>query len=194
MWQEKSWHFSKAKYTKWSGLPIDVDDRCDHGSVFEKLVTFEDVDSGRRFLACSQKEVPKCNYVQWVDPKWPDALKLSLASIWSMHDEEKRQRLRKNVLNVEDYLKTLRGKKKIEDKLRLFMLDFSKIVAEKEHAISQLGSTQLVMVDLKEQIEKKKMAYNSITNIHQVFRANADKERDQAMKERDNLVEAREII
>ncbi|KAE8817476.1 putative CBL-interacting protein kinase 13 [Hordeum vulgare] len=122
---------------EWSGLATDANDRCDHGSLCEKLMAFQDVDCGRRFHACSQK--------------------LILATIWSMHDEEKRQRPRQNVLNAEENLKILREKEKIEDKLRSFKLDFAKIVAEKEHAISQLGRTQLAMIDLKEELEKKKM-------------------------------------
>ncbi|KAE8786825.1 Secologanin synthase [Hordeum vulgare] len=117
-------------WEEWSGLATNLDARCDHGSVCEKFMAFEDVDSGRRFLACSQK-----------------------------------------------------------------------VVDEKEHAIGQLGSTQLAMMDLKDELDKKKMADKSSTNIHQVFRAKVEnernqdmQERDQAMQERDNLVEERDHL
>ena len=58
---------------------------------------------------------------------------------------------------------------------------------EKEQAMSQLGNTQIALADLKEELEKKKSTKKSITNIHQVFRAKAEKERDQVMQERDQL-------
>ncbi|KAE8788756.1 putative CBL-interacting protein kinase 13 [Hordeum vulgare] len=171
---------------QWSGLATDLDARSNHGSVCEKLVALEDVDSGGSFLACSHKDVHKCNYVEWVDPEWPDALKMSLAHIWSMHAEETRQMLKPN---VEENLKILREEEKIEDKLRQYKFDFAKVVAEKEYAIGQLCSTQLVMMDIKEELEKNKMADKSNTNIHHIFRAKAEKERNQAMKERDQAMQ-----
>ncbi|XP_037462098.1 uncharacterized protein LOC119333227 [Triticum dicoccoides] len=124
---------------EWSGLATDLPSfRCGHGSLCEKNVAFESVDTGRRFLACAQKVL-----------------------------EEK--------------------KKKMENELRHFKLDFAKMVAEKEQAMSQLGSTQLTLTDLKEELEKKKIADKLVTNIHQVFRVKAEKERDQAVQERDDL-------
>ncbi|KAE8796704.1 secologanin synthase [Hordeum vulgare] len=87
------------------------------------------------------------------------------------------------------------------DSGRRFLASSHKVMAEKEHAIGQVGNTQLAMMDLKEDLEKKKMADKSSTNIHQVFRAKAEKERsqamkemDQAMQERDNLVEERDHL
>ena len=110
---------------------------------------------------------------------------MSLASIWTMYEEEKKQRLRQNVVSAEENLKVL--EKKMENELRHFKLDFAKMVTEKEQAMSQLGSTQLALTDLKEELEKKKMPDKSVTNIHQVFMVKAEKERDQAVQERDDL-------
>ena len=45
--------------------------------------------------------------MEWVDPEWPDAMKMSLARIWSMYEEETKQNLRQNVLNAEENLKIL---------------------------------------------------------------------------------------
>ncbi|XP_040253377.1 uncharacterized protein [Aegilops tauschii subsp. strangulata] len=180
---------------EWSGLVTDLPIfRCGHGSLCEKHVAFESVDIGRRFLACAHKEVPKCRYVEWVDPEWPDALEMSLASIWTMYEEEKKQRLRYNVVSAEENLKVLEEKKKMENELRHFKLDFAKMVAEKEQAISQLGSTQLALTDLKEELEKKKMTDKSVTNIHQVFRVKAEKERDQVVQERDQVIQERDDL
>ena len=36
-----------------------------------------------------------------MDPEWPEALKMSLATIWSMYEEETKQRLQENVLSAE---------------------------------------------------------------------------------------------
>nr|XP_020186686.3 uncharacterized protein LOC109772409 [Aegilops tauschii subsp. strangulata] len=158
---------------EWSGLATDLPSfRCGHGSLCEKHVAFESVDSDRRFLACAQKEVPKCRYIEWVDPEWPDDLKMGLDSIWTMYEEEKKQRLRQNVVSAVENLKVLE-EKKMENELRHFKLDFAKMVAEKEQAMSKLGSTQLALTDLKEELEKKKMTDKSVTNIHQVFRVKA---------------------
>ncbi|XP_044430011.1 uncharacterized protein [Triticum aestivum] len=65
---------SKAPATifceEWRGLAIDLPSfTCQHGTLCEKVVAFESVDTGRRFLTCAQKEVPSCNYVEWVDPE-----------------------------------------------------------------------------------------------------------------------------
>ena len=79
--------------------------------------------------------------MEWVDPEWPDVMKMSLARIWSMYEEETKQNLRQNVLNAEENLKIMEEKKKLEKELSNFKLDFANLVAEKEHAISQLGST-----------------------------------------------------
>ena len=116
--------------------------------------------------------------MEWVDPKWPDARKMSLARIWRMYEEETKHNLRQNVLNAEENLKILEEKKKLEKELSNFKLDFANLVAEKEHAISQLGSTQIATTDLRAELEKRKMDDKTVTSIHQVFRAKAEKERD----------------
>ena len=43
--------------------------------------------------------------MEWVDPDWPDTMKMSLARIWSMYEEETKQNLGQNVLNAEENLK-----------------------------------------------------------------------------------------
>ena len=108
-----------------------------------------------------------------------------------MYEEEKKQRLRQNVVSAKENLKVLEEKKKMENELRHFKLDFAKMVAEKEQTMSQLGSTQLALTDLKEELEKKKMTDKSVTNIHRVFRVKAEKERDQAVQERDQVIQER---
>uniref|UniRef100_M8CLU8 Zinc finger GRF-type domain-containing protein n=1 Tax=Aegilops tauschii TaxID=37682 RepID=M8CLU8_AEGTA len=161
---------------EWRGLAPDLAARCEHQSVCEKFVSFDSVDSGRRFLACAQKEIPKCTYVEWVDPEWPATLKMSLARIWGIN------------------FKILGEKEKMEKDLRFFKLDFAKMVADKEQKIVQLGSTQLALSDLKQELEKKKISDKSTTIIHQVVRAKAEKERDQMMQERDKLMQERDKL
>ncbi|KAE8808508.1 putative CBL-interacting protein kinase 13 [Hordeum vulgare] len=75
----------------------------------------------------------------------------------------------------------------MEEELRFFKVDFAKMVTNKEEAINQLGSARLAISDLKEKIEKKKLADHGCTNLHQVLRAKAEKERDQLVLERDQL-------
>ncbi|KAE8782015.1 putative CBL-interacting protein kinase 13 [Hordeum vulgare] len=68
------------------------------------------------------------------------------------------------------------------------------MVADKEDAITQLGNARLVISDLRKQIEKKNLANKADTNIHQVLRAIAEKERDEEKKEKVKLVEEMDKI
>ena len=111
-----------------------------------------------------------------------------------MYEEETKQNLRQNVLNVEENLKIMEERKKLEKELSNFKLDFANMVAEKEQAISQLGNTQIAMADLMEELEKRKMNDKTITSIHQVFKAKAEKERDQVIQERDQVIGERDKL
>ncbi|XBI45856.1 hypothetical protein VPH35_110243 [Triticum aestivum] len=114
-----------------------------------------------------------------------------------MYEKEVTERLRENVVNAEEVCKVLEDKRKMENDLRFFKVDFAKMVADKEDAISQLGNAQIALSHLKEEFEKNKLAVKADTNIHQVLRAKAEKERDQEKlekQERDNLLEEREMF
>ncbi|XBI33252.1 hypothetical protein VPH35_056601 [Triticum aestivum] len=179
---------------EWSSLATDLSSRCEHECVCEKLVAFDSVDSGRRFLACAQKKIPKCSYLEWVDPEWPAPLKMSLARIWGMYEDENKFRLKDNVVHAQENVRVVREKEKLEKDLRFFKVDFAQMVAEKEQALAQLGNTQLALADMKEDLDKKKMADKSFTNIQQIVRAKAEKERDLMKQERDNIMEERDSL
>ncbi|KAM3330163.1 hypothetical protein ACQJBY_026880 [Aegilops geniculata] len=83
---------------------------------------------------------------------------MSLARIWGMYEDENKLRLRQNVVNAKENFKILGEKEKVEKDLRFFKLDFAKMVADKEQKIVQLGSTQLALSDLKQELEKKKIS------------------------------------
>ncbi|XBJ24904.1 hypothetical protein VPH35_002682 [Triticum aestivum] len=173
-------------FSEWRGLAPDIAARCEHQCVCEKLVSFESVDSGRRYLACAQKEIPKCNFVEWIDPEWPATLKMSLARVWGMYEDGNKLRLRENVVNAEENFRVVKEKEQMEKDLRFFKLDFAKMVADKEQAITELGNARLVVSDLKQELEKK-MSDKSSTTIHQVFRAKAEKERDEMKQKMDSM-------
>ena len=103
-------------------------------------------------------------------------------------------RLIHDVVKVEEVCKVLKDKRKMENDLRFLKVDFAKMVADKEDAITQLGNARLVISDLKEQIEKKNLADKSDTNIRQVLRAKAEKERDQEKEEKVKLVQEMDKI
>ena len=63
---------------------------------------------------------------------------MCLAKLWSMYQEENRGRLRNSVVNAEEYLKMRDKKRKVENELRFFKSDFTKMVLAKEEAFSQL--------------------------------------------------------
>ncbi|KAE8793244.1 putative CBL-interacting protein kinase 13 [Hordeum vulgare] len=151
---------------------------------------------------------PEGRYVEWVDPEWPPQLKTTLGRLWDMYEDENKTRLSDNLANAEGIFKVLKEKEKMEKDLRFFKLDFAKMVADKEKALAQLGNTQIALSDLKEELEKKKISDKSATNIHQVFRAKAEKElelikqelelmnqeRGKTMKERDEKMLPRDIL
>ncbi|XBJ10553.1 hypothetical protein VPH35_015403 [Triticum aestivum] len=173
--------------SEWTGLAPDLAARCEHQCVCEKFVCFESVDSGRRYLACAQKEIPKCKFVEWIDPEWPATLKMSLARVWGMYDDENKLRLRESVVAEENF-RVVKEKEKMENDLRFFKLDFAKMVGDKEREITELGNARLALSDLKEELEKK-LSDKSTTSIHQVLRAKAEKERDEMKQQMDNMKE-----
>ncbi|KAE8811261.1 putative disease resistance protein RGA4 [Hordeum vulgare] len=153
-----------------------------------RQVAFQSTDIGRNFLACAKEKVEeKCCYVEWMDPEWSVAMQFCIGQLWSMHDKENEDRSRDNLKLGEENFKIVGEKRRMEEELRFFKLDFAKMVADKEEAISQLGSARLAISDLKEELEKKKLADHSTINLHQVLRAKAKKERDQLVLERDQM-------
>ena len=92
--------------------------------------------------------------MEWVDQEWPQSLKMCLAKLWSMYEEENRRRLRESVVNAEEYLKMQDKKRKVENELRFFKPDFAKMVLAKEEALSQLASAKQVLTELKAEVDK----------------------------------------
>ena len=106
-----------------------------------------------------------------------------------MYEGEQKLRLRENVVNAEENVRVVREKEKMEKDLRFFKLDFAKMVADKEQAITELGNARLAVSDLKQELEKKKLSDKSTTSIHQFVRAKAEKERDEMKQQMDNMKE-----
>ena len=90
----------------------------------------------------------------WVDQEWPQSLKMCLAKLWSMYQEENRGRLRESVVNAEEYLQTWDKKKKVENELGFFKSDFVMMVLAKEEALSQLARAKRVLTELKAEVDK----------------------------------------
>ena len=127
--------------------------------------------------------------MEWIDPEWPATLKMSLARVWGMYEDENKLRLRENVVNAEENFRVVKEKEKMEKDLRFFKLDFAKMVADKEQAITELGNARLALSDLKQELEKKKLSDKSTTSIHQVVRAKAEKERDEMKQQMESMKE-----
>ena len=92
--------------------------------------------------------------MEWIDEEWQQSLKMCLAKLWSMYQEENRCRLRESVVNAEEYFKMRDKKRKMENELRSFKLDFAKMVFAKEEALSQLASAKQVLTELKAEVDK----------------------------------------
>ncbi len=87
--------------------------------------------------------------MEWVDQEWPQSLKMCLAKLWSMYEEDKRGGLRESVANAEEYLNMQDKKRKVENDLRFSKSDFAKMVLTKEEALFQLASAKQVLTELK---------------------------------------------
>ena len=95
--------------------------------------------------------------MEWVDQEWPQSLKMCLANLWSMYEEENRRRPRESVVNAKEYLKIRDKKRKVENELRFFKSDFAKMVLAKEEALSQLARAKWVLTELKADVDKKSL-------------------------------------
>ena len=60
--------------------------------------------------------------MEWIDPEWPATLKMSLARVWGMYDDEKKLRLRESVVLAEENFRVVKEKEKMENDLRFFNL------------------------------------------------------------------------
>ena len=92
--------------------------------------------------------------MEWVDQEWPQSLKMCLAKLWSMYQEENRGRLRDSVVNAEEYLKMQDKMRKVESEFGFFKSDFAKMVLAAEEALSQLASAKQVLTKLKAEVDK----------------------------------------
>ena len=92
--------------------------------------------------------------MECVDQEWPYYLKMCLAKLWSMYEEQNRRMLRETVVNAEEYLKMRDKKLKVENELRFFKSDFAKMVLAKEEALSQLARAKRVLTELKAEVDK----------------------------------------
>ena len=71
-----------------------------------------------------------------------------------MYEEEDSGRLRESVVNAEEYLKMRDKKRKVENELRFFKLNFAKMVLAKEEALSQLACAKQVLTELEVEVDK----------------------------------------
>ncbi|XP_044958509.1 uncharacterized protein LOC123409713 [Hordeum vulgare subsp. vulgare] len=180
---------------EWSGIAHELYSRCMHLEPCLRQVAFQSTNTGRHFLACAkEKAEQKCCYLEWIDPELSVAMQFCIGQLWSMHDKENEDRIRDNLKLGEEKFKLVGERRRMEEELRFFKLDFAKMVPDKEEAISQVISARLAISDLKEELEKKKLADHSSTNLHQVLRAKAEKERDQLVLERDQMKEEKKKL
>ena len=75
-----------------------------------------------------------------------------------MYQEENRDRLRENVVNVEEYFKAQEKRGRWTLSSDFFKLDFAKMVLAKEEALSLLVSAKQVLTKLKAEVEKTNLA------------------------------------
>ncbi|XBI03185.1 hypothetical protein VPH35_131633 [Triticum aestivum] len=71
----------------------------EHGVRAERLVAFEGIHTGRRFLGCAVKDAKNCGLVEWIDPSWSATMENALSKLWDMYEQSKRNRTEDNLMN-----------------------------------------------------------------------------------------------
>ena len=71
-----------------------------------------------------------------------------------MYEEDNKDRLRESIVNAKEYFKMREKKRNMENELRFFKSEFSKMVLAKEEALSQLASAKQVLTELKAEVDK----------------------------------------
>ncbi|KAE8816681.1 putative disease resistance protein RGA4 [Hordeum vulgare] len=140
---------------EWSGITHELSSGCLHLEPCLGQVAFQSMDTGRHFLACAkEKAEQKCSYLEWIDLWWSVAMQFCIAELWSMYDKENEDRIGDNLKLGEENFRVIGEKRKMEEELRFFKLDFANMVADKEEAINQLGNARLALSDLKEELRR----------------------------------------
>ena len=84
-------------------------------------------------------------------------MKMCLAKLWSMYQEESRGRLRESIVNAKKYLKMRDKKRKVKNELRFSKSDFAKMVLAKEEGLPQLASAKQGLTELKAEVDKNSL-------------------------------------
>ena len=92
--------------------------------------------------------------MEWVDQECPQSLKMRLAKLWSMYEEENGCRLRETIVNAKEYLKMQKKRGRWRMSPDFFKSDFAKMVLAKEEALSQLVSAKQILSELKAEVDK----------------------------------------
>ncbi|XBJ03368.1 hypothetical protein VPH35_022544 [Triticum aestivum] len=108
----------------YKGLELDLIVLCKkHGKPSERLVAFEGIMTGRRFLACAEPKGQNCGFVQWIDEQWPPKMENALLKLWSMVEESKSARVNDNLQSALTIHNLTEEKKKLD-------ADYDKLVKD----------------------------------------------------------------
>lgn len=66
----------------WNGID-ETWRQCDCGQFPRRLVAYEGVDTGRKFMGCHYKS-PKCTFVEWIDKPHSPELSRALLAMWRL--------------------------------------------------------------------------------------------------------------
>ncbi|XP_020151694.1 uncharacterized protein [Aegilops tauschii subsp. strangulata] len=104
----------------------------EHGKRAERLVAFEGIHTGRRFLACAVKDGKNYGLVEWIDPSWPATMENALSKLWDMYEESKRNRTEDNLMNSFVVHKLTQEKIKLQASYERLVEDVQALLDENE--------------------------------------------------------------
>ncbi|RLM92516.1 hypothetical protein C2845_PM08G10840 [Panicum miliaceum] len=74
------------------GVDHETEERCLHGKRPRRLLCWDGSNTGRHYLACPLKgKSNMCDFVSWVDDKWPPMFQQFASSIWEVVGKFKKQ-------------------------------------------------------------------------------------------------------
>ncbi|XBI34684.1 hypothetical protein VPH35_120462 [Triticum aestivum] len=139
-----------------NGTDADVNVLCEHGEPAERLVAFEGMHTGRRFLGCAKKEGINYGVVQWIDFEWPDSMEKALAKLWDMYEESKSGRTNDNLeSSFENYDSLYADVNALLDAQQQRGLELSNLKEQKQCLDVKIAELETVVGNLKSELAKK---------------------------------------
>ncbi|CAM0955173.1 unnamed protein product [Alopecurus aequalis] len=161
---------------------------CSCRAVAKKFVCFEGCYTGRRFLGCVEQEGGEtCDFVHWVDAKWPSPLQKAVCKLWDNYGEEKQGRVNDALDFLEQKFKLQDEIKKLNHDLKMVQNEVEKVVEKKQITLALKARAEQALIDARSELEQKKKLDDSSTNMQKAMRIKAEQDYCKIKEEKKKL-------